>query len=64
MLGGRSTSVVGIPLEGIEGNIDVVVVISTIGAAERTKEKLVFAVSAHRLRNSRGPPSPSSDRPS
>ena len=37
-----------------EGNIAIIVIIVTVGANERTTEKLFLAVNPHRLRNSHG----------
>ena len=47
MAGVRRTTVVVILLEGTEGNISGVFIISTIGATDRTMEKLLFAVTPH-----------------
>ena len=62
--GVRRTTVIGIPLNQMEGNIYVIFIITTLGAAKRTTEKLFFTVTPHRLCNSRGPPSPPPDQPS
>ena len=62
--GSRRSTVVGISTKGKERHIAVLFVTATVVAAQRNTEKLVFAVSTHRLHNSCGPPSPLSDRPS
>ena len=62
--GVRRTTVIGIPLKRMEGNIYVIFIITTLGAAKRTTEKLFFAVTPHRLCNIHGPPSPPPDQTS
>ena len=52
-MGARRSTVVGIPPKGLERNIARSVVVATAEAVQRTTEKLVFAVSPHRLCNSR-----------
>ena len=55
-MGARRSTVVGIPPKGLERNIARSVVVATAEAVQRTTDKLVFAVSPHRLYNSPGSP--------
>ena len=63
-MGARRFIVVRISPKGMERNISGSSVIATVGTAQRTTEKLIFAVSPHRLRNFCGAPSTPSDCPS
>ena len=62
--GAKRSTVVGIPLKGMDSNIAGIVVTVIIRAAQRTTEKHVFLVSPHHLHNSCEPPSQPSDQPS
>ena len=53
--GDRRSTVVGIPPKGTERKTTEIFVIATVGAAQRTTDKLVSSVYLHRLLNSCGP---------